>query len=59
MAGHADDLVWARWSEVPTSCEECGHKIVLDCADADGTLIGGECVCGYYVTRYQPGQAPQ
>jgi hypothetical protein len=41
-----------------TVCEECGSKIVLDIVDGDGVLIGAECVCGYYVTRYLPGQEP-
>lgn len=42
----------------PTECEECGRRIVLDTVDADGVLIGAECPCGYYVTRYMPGQRP-
>jgi hypothetical protein len=43
-----------------TTCEECGNKVTLDTEDADGVLIGGECgSCGYYVTRYMPGQEPK
>lgn len=39
-------------------CEECGRSLVLDTIDSDGVLIGAECECGYYVTRYMPGEAP-
>ncbi len=35
-----------------TECEYCGRKITLDTYDSDGVLIGAECVCGEYVTRY-------
>lgn len=43
-----------------TTCEECGAKVVLTIEDADGVLIGGDCPkCGYYVTRYLPGQEPK
>lgn len=42
-----------------TTCENCGKRVTLDIEDADGILIGGECVCGYYVTRYLPGQEPR
>lgn len=42
-----------------TTCEYCGSKVTLDIEDADGVLIGGECKCGEYVTRYMPGQAPR
>lgn len=42
-----------------TVCEECGSRVVLDTVDADGTLIGAECKCGYYVTRYMPGKSPR
>ncbi len=43
-----------------TTCEECGAKVTLDIQDADGVLIGGTCPkCGYYVTRYLPGQEPR
>lgn len=38
-----------------TTCEECGAKVALEVEDADGVLEGGECACGYYVTRYVPG----
>lgn len=41
-----------------TICEECGKVALLDIVDADEVLIGGECECGYYITRYLPGQAP-
>lgn len=41
-----------------TECEECGAKITLDTVDSDGVLIGAECKCGYYVTRYMPGMNP-
>ena len=43
-----------------TTCEECGAHFILNNVDADGVLIGGECPnCGYYVTRYMPGQEPK
>lgn len=42
-----------------TTCEECGRKLELDTVDGDGVLIGAECACGYYVTRYMPGQRPR
>lgn len=41
------------------SCEECGRTFYLTTIDADGVLIGDECACGYYVTRYMPNQAPR
>lgn len=41
-----------------TTCEECGNVLTLTIVDGDGVLIGDECVCGYYVTRYLPGQTP-
>lgn len=42
-----------------TTCEECGTRLTLDIYDADGVLVGAECPkCGYYVTRYLPGQDP-
>lgn len=41
-----------------TKCEECDATVTLDLIDADGVLIGAECKCGYYVTRYMPGQEP-
>lgn len=41
------------------SCEECGRTFYLATIDADGVLIGDECVCGYYVTRYMPNQEPR
>lgn len=41
-----------------TTCEECGRRLTLNTYDADGVLVGDECACGYYVTRYLPGQAP-
>lgn len=41
-----------------TTCDECQRTLVLDIEDADGVLIGAECKCGYYVTRYLPGQRP-
>lgn len=43
-----------------TTCEECQARVTLDTVDADGVLIGAECPsCGYYVTRYMPGEAPE
>lgn len=43
-----------------TICEECGYRVIPDTIDADGVLIGVECDnCGYYVTRYIPGQEPE
>jgi Zn ribbon nucleic-acid-binding protein len=43
-----------------TTCEECGTRLTLTLIDADGVLIGDECPkCGYYVTRYMPGQEPR
>ena len=41
-----------------THCEECGSPITLNIVDSDEVLIGAECACGYYVTRYMPGQNP-
>lgn len=41
-----------------TTCEECGNRLTLTTVDSDGVLIGDECKCGYYVTRYLPGQEP-
>lgn len=40
-----------------TTCEECGRFVRL--TDSDGVLIGAECKCGYYVTRYLPGEEPR
>ena len=38
-----------------TDCDGCGNIYVLDVPE--DILIGGECPkCGYYTTRYQPGQ---
>jgi uncharacterized paraquat-inducible protein A len=43
-----------------TTCEECGTAVTLTTIDADGVLIGDECPkCGYYITRYMPGQEPK
>jgi hypothetical protein len=43
-----------------TTCEECGASVRLTTIDGDGVLIGDECPsCGYYVTRYMPGQEPK
>jgi|KBSMisStandDraft_5_1062788.scaffolds.fasta_scaffold385536_5 hypothetical protein len=42
-----------------TTCDGCGTGIRLTTVDADGVLIGDECPCGYYVTRYMPGQEPK
>lgn len=42
-----------------TRCEECGESLTLTLVDSDGVLIGDECPCGYYVTRYLPGQSPR
>lgn len=42
------------------TCEECGTRFTITTVDADGVLIGDECPgCGYYVTRYMPGQEPR
>lgn len=41
------------------SCEECGRTFYLTTIDADGVLIGDECRCGHYVTRYMPNQEPR
>lgn len=37
-----------------TKCEYCGRTLTLDTWDADGVLVGAECTCGEYVTRYTP-----
>lgn len=42
-----------------TICENCSRRIVLTTVDNDGVLVGDECVCGQYVTRYMPGQEPR
>lgn len=43
-----------------TVCEECQTNIIISTIDADGVLIGDECPnCGYYVTRYMPGEEPK
>ncbi len=42
-----------------TSCDECQSPLMLETIDSDGVLIGDECKCGYYVTRYIPGQEPK
>lgn len=43
-----------------TECDGCGERITITTEDADGVLIGGECGnCGYYTTRYLPGQGPK
>ena len=48
-------MFWRR-----TTCEECGTAVTLTTKDADGVLIGDECLsCGYYVTRYMPGMEPK
>jgi len=41
-----------------TRCEECQRRLSLQLIDPAEVLIGGECACGYYVTRYLPGQEP-
>lgn len=42
-----------------TDCDGCGAIITITIWDADGVLIGDECPsCGYYTTRYAPGQNP-
>lgn len=42
-----------------TTCDECNTPLSINTVDADGVLIGDECPkCGYYTTRYLPGQAP-
>ena len=35
-----------------TSCDECDKGIMLSTVYSDGDLIGDECVCGYWVSRY-------
>lgn len=40
-----------------TTCEECQARVTL--TENDGILIGAECQCGYYVTRYLPGMEPK
>jgi hypothetical protein len=60
--GHTDEIpttVWRIAVNKRTTCEYCQRKIVLDIIDNDGVLIGAECVCGEYVTRYMPGQEPK
>ena len=42
-----------------TECDECGTRQVLTTIDGDGVLIGDECTCGHYTTRYMPGQEPK
>jgi hypothetical protein len=43
-----------------TECDGCGEFMLLTTEDSDGVLIGDECAtCGYYTTRYLPGQEPQ
>jgi hypothetical protein len=43
-----------------TECDGCGRFFTLTTIDADGDLIGDECPsCGYYTTRYMPGEGPQ
>lgn len=43
-----------------TECENCLHVFTIRTIDGDGVLIGDECPeCGYYVTRYMPGQEPR
>ena len=44
----------SREIEMRTFCDGCGKPITLDIWDADGVLVGAECKCGYYVTRYTP-----
>jgi len=41
-----------------TTCEYCDEELLLTTVDDDGVLIGDECRCGEYVTRYMPGQEP-
>lgn len=41
-----------------TTCDSCGTTLTLSIYDADGVLVGDECRCGEYVTRYLPGQEP-
>jgi hypothetical protein len=43
-----------------TPCDDCQTPLTLTSIDFDGVLIGDECPeCGYYVTRYMPGQEPR
>lgn len=43
-----------------TDCDGCGSRITISTVDNDGVLIGDECPhCGYYTTRYMPGQKPE
>ena len=44
--------------KMDTECDGCGESITLTTVDEDGVLIGDECPCGHYVTRYVPGQNP-
>lgn len=44
--------------KMDTECDGCGESITLTTVDEDGVLIGDECPCGHYVTRYMPGQNP-
>lgn len=45
--------------KMKASCEECHRTFYLTTVDSDGVLIGDECSCGYYVTRYIPNQEPK
>ena len=43
-----------------TTCDGCQAPLTINTIDADGVLIGDECpTCGYYTTRYLPGQEPR
>jgi RNase P subunit RPR2 len=42
-----------------TLCDECAAPLTLTTIDGDGVFIGDECPsCGYWVSRYMPGQEP-
>lgn len=41
-------------------CDECGNTLSLRTIYEDGVLIGDPCpACGYWVSRYMPGQEPK
>lgn len=52
-------MSFADYNNTRTECDGCGKRINLNIVDVDGVLIGGECECGYYTTRYMPGMKPK